>query len=129
MTNDERPFDEAALRSAERELAVALASDDPTAWVDHYTEDAVFEAVGPFLLLEGFNVPSPNQLQLVIAFSILVLVLIFRPGDRITIQASLRTSDWQPIGKERVLAYLESEAGERREIDLADHGRCVSTPR
>ena len=40
----------------------------------------VFEAVGPFLLLEGFNVPSPNQLQLVIAFSILVLVLIFRPG-------------------------------------------------
>ncbi|HEX9823292.1 MAG TPA: branched-chain amino acid ABC transporter permease [Actinomycetota bacterium] len=40
----------------------------------------VFEAVGPFLLLEGFNVPSPNQLQLIIAFGILVLVLIFRPG-------------------------------------------------
>ena len=40
----------------------------------------VFEAVGPFLLLEGFDVPSPNQLQLVVAFSILVLVLIFRPG-------------------------------------------------
>ena len=40
----------------------------------------VFEAVGPFLLLEGLEVPSPNQLQLVVAFGILVLVLIFRPG-------------------------------------------------
>jgi len=40
----------------------------------------VFEAVGPFLLLQGFDVPSPNQLQLVVAFGILVLVLIFRPG-------------------------------------------------
>ena len=46
MTNDDRPFDEAALRSAERELAAALASDEPTAWVYHYTEDAVFDAGG-----------------------------------------------------------------------------------
>jgi branched-chain amino acid transport system permease protein len=40
----------------------------------------VLEAVAPFLLLNGFHVPSPNQLRDVIAFSILVLVLIFRPG-------------------------------------------------
>jgi branched-chain amino acid transport system permease protein len=40
----------------------------------------VLEAVAPFLLLNGFRVPSPNQLRDVIAFSILVLVLIFRPG-------------------------------------------------
>ncbi len=40
----------------------------------------VLESVGPFLLLSGFGVPSPNQLKDVIAFSMLVLVLIFRPN-------------------------------------------------
>jgi branched-chain amino acid transport system permease protein len=40
----------------------------------------VLEAVAPVLLLTGLGVPSPNQLKDVIAFGILVLVLIFRPG-------------------------------------------------
>ena len=40
----------------------------------------LLESVGPFLLLTGAHVPSPNQLHDVIAFTILVLVLIFRPG-------------------------------------------------
>jgi branched-chain amino acid transport system permease protein len=40
----------------------------------------VLESVGPFLLLSGFGVPSPNQLKDVIAFSMLVFVLIFRPS-------------------------------------------------
>jgi branched-chain amino acid transport system permease protein len=40
----------------------------------------IFEAVGPILLLSGAGVPSPNQLQPVVAFGILVLVLIFKPG-------------------------------------------------
>jgi branched-chain amino acid transport system permease protein len=39
----------------------------------------VLEQVGPNLLLGGAGVPSPNQLRDVIAFSVLVLVLIFRP--------------------------------------------------
>jgi branched-chain amino acid transport system permease protein len=39
----------------------------------------VLEQVGPNLLLSGAGVPSPNQLRDVIAFSVLVLVLIFRP--------------------------------------------------
>ena len=39
----------------------------------------VLESVAPSLLLSGFNVPSPNQLRDVVAFSVLVLVLIFRP--------------------------------------------------
>jgi branched-chain amino acid transport system permease protein len=39
----------------------------------------VLESVAPTLLLSGFNVPSPNQLRDVVAFSVLVLVLIFRP--------------------------------------------------
>jgi branched-chain amino acid transport system permease protein len=39
----------------------------------------VLESVAPFLLLTGFGVPSPNQLKDVIAFTVLVLVLIFRP--------------------------------------------------
>jgi branched-chain amino acid transport system permease protein len=40
----------------------------------------VLEAVGPILFLSGAGIPSPNQLQPVVAFGILVLVLIFRPG-------------------------------------------------
>jgi branched-chain amino acid transport system permease protein len=40
----------------------------------------ILEAVAPFLLLEGIDVPSPFQLKDVIAFSILVLVLIFKPS-------------------------------------------------
>jgi branched-chain amino acid transport system permease protein len=39
----------------------------------------LLEAVAPFLILDGFGIPSPNQLKDVIAFSVLVLVLIFRP--------------------------------------------------
>jgi branched-chain amino acid transport system permease protein len=40
----------------------------------------VSESVGPYLLLSGVHVPSPFELRAVITFSILVLVLIFRPG-------------------------------------------------
>jgi branched-chain amino acid transport system permease protein len=40
----------------------------------------MLEAVGPALFLIGAGIPSPNQLQPVIAFGILVLVLIFKPG-------------------------------------------------
>jgi len=39
----------------------------------------ILESLAPFLLLSGLGVPSPNQLKDVIAFSVLVLVLIFRP--------------------------------------------------
>jgi len=39
----------------------------------------VLESIGPNLLLSGFGVPSPNQLRDVVAFSVLVLVLVFRP--------------------------------------------------
>jgi branched-chain amino acid transport system permease protein len=40
----------------------------------------VLENVGPSLLLSGFGVPSVNQLRDVVAFSVLVLVLVFRPA-------------------------------------------------
>jgi branched-chain amino acid transport system permease protein len=40
----------------------------------------LLESVGPSLFLTGLHVPGPNQLKDVIAFAILVLVLIFRPG-------------------------------------------------
>jgi branched-chain amino acid transport system permease protein len=39
----------------------------------------LIEAVGPTLFLSGFGVPAPNQLKDVIAFTMLVLVLVFRP--------------------------------------------------
>jgi branched-chain amino acid transport system permease protein len=48
----------------------------------------LIESVGPTLFLDGLNVPSPNQLKDVIAFTMLVLVLVFRPsgllGERLT---------------------------------------------
>lgn len=39
----------------------------------------IFESLGPSLFLEGLGIASPNQLKDVIAFTMLVLVLIFRP--------------------------------------------------
>lgn len=39
------PSDVAAIRAAEQALAEAFEAPDPTAWVDSYTDDAVF--VGP----------------------------------------------------------------------------------
>jgi uncharacterized protein (TIGR02246 family) len=38
--------EEAEVRQAERALLLALSSSDPLAWVEHYTEDAVFVAPG-----------------------------------------------------------------------------------
>jgi branched-chain amino acid transport system permease protein len=47
----------------------------------------LIESVGPTLFLDGLNVPAPNQLKDVIAFTMLVLILIFRPsgilGERV----------------------------------------------
>jgi uncharacterized protein (TIGR02246 family) len=43
---DQRSFDEAEIRAAERALIQALQAPDPTAWVYSYTEDAVFVAPG-----------------------------------------------------------------------------------
>jgi branched-subunit amino acid ABC-type transport system permease component len=39
----------------------------------------IFESLGPSLFLEGLGIPAPYQLKDVIAFTMLVLVLIFRP--------------------------------------------------
>ena len=39
----------------------------------------VFESIGPNLVLDGLGIPGANQLKDVIAFTMLVLVLIFRP--------------------------------------------------
>jgi branched-chain amino acid transport system permease protein len=48
----------------------------------------LFESVGPALFLDGLGIPAPNQLQDVIAFTLLVLILIFRPsgllGEKLT---------------------------------------------
>ncbi|SHO67473.1 branched-chain amino acid transport system permease protein [Pseudoxanthobacter soli DSM 19599] len=46
------------------------------------------EALGPALLLEGFNIPAPYQLKDVIGYGMLVMILIFRPqgllGERLS---------------------------------------------
>jgi branched-chain amino acid transport system permease protein len=47
----------------------------------------MFESVGPSLFLQSLGIPAFNQLKDVIAFTMLVLVLIFRPqgimGERL----------------------------------------------
>lgn len=47
----------------------------------------IFESLGPTLFLDGLGVPAPYQLKDVIAFTMLVMVLIFRPtgilGERL----------------------------------------------
>jgi branched-chain amino acid transport system permease protein len=51
----------------------------------------VIESVGPTLFFDGLGIPSPTQLKDVIAFTLLVLVLIFRPegilGERVSRRA------------------------------------------
>lgn len=48
----------------------------------------VFESLGPNLILEGLGIPAANQLKDAIAFTMLVLILIFRPqgilGERLS---------------------------------------------
>ncbi len=48
----------------------------------------LIESVGPSLFLDGLGIPAPYQLKDAIAFTLLVLVLIFRPsgilGERLT---------------------------------------------
>ena len=39
-------FNEAEIRAAEKALVKALMSSDPTEWVYHYTEDAIFVSPG-----------------------------------------------------------------------------------
>jgi branched-chain amino acid transport system permease protein len=50
----------------------------------------LIEALGPLFLLDGFGVPSPYQLRDVIAYSLLLVVLIFRPrglfGERMAVK-------------------------------------------
>lgn len=45
------------------------------------------ESVGPILILSGLGIPAPHQLKDVVAFTVLILVLIFRPtgllGERL----------------------------------------------
>ena len=47
----------------------------------------IFESVGPTLFFDGLGIPAPYQLKDVIAFTMLVVVLIFRPtgilGERL----------------------------------------------
>jgi branched-chain amino acid transport system permease protein len=47
----------------------------------------VFESLGPNLILEGLGIPAANQLKDAIAFTMLVMILIFRPqgilGERL----------------------------------------------
>jgi ketosteroid isomerase-like protein len=57
------PFDESEIRAAERALAAALAADDRTAWVFHYTEDAVFDGGGHAVVGRDALLAMANDMQ------------------------------------------------------------------
>jgi ketosteroid isomerase-like protein len=65
------PSDIAAIRAAEQALAAAFEAPDPTAWVDFYTDDAIF--VGPGMaaiegrdaLLRAAEVVSISSMEIV----------------------------------------------------------------
>ena len=48
----------------------------------------ILESVGPSLFLEGLGIPRPYQLKDAIAYTMLVMILLFRPsgilGERLT---------------------------------------------
>lgn len=48
----------------------------------------MLESMGPILILAGLGIPAPHQLKDVVAFTVLILVLIFRPtgllGERLS---------------------------------------------
>jgi branched-chain amino acid transport system permease protein len=50
----------------------------------------IFESVGPILFLDGLGIVAPYQLKDVIAFTMLVMVLVFRPsgilGERLAVK-------------------------------------------
>jgi branched-chain amino acid transport system permease protein len=50
----------------------------------------LLESVGPALFMDGFDIVAPYQLKDAIAFTVLVLVLIFRPtgilGERLAVK-------------------------------------------
>jgi branched-chain amino acid transport system permease protein len=47
----------------------------------------LFEGMGPLLVLDGLGIPAVSQLKDAVAFSALILVLVFRPtgllGERL----------------------------------------------
>jgi branched-chain amino acid transport system permease protein len=50
----------------------------------------LIESIGPALFLQGLNIPAAHQLKDVIAFTVLVFILLFRPqgilGERLSEQ-------------------------------------------
>jgi branched-chain amino acid transport system permease protein len=50
----------------------------------------LIESIGPALFLQGLNIPAAHQLKDVIAFTVLVFILLFRPqgilGQRLSEQ-------------------------------------------
>lgn len=72
--------DVAAIRSAEKALADAFGASDPTAWVDFYTEDAIF--VGPGMpALEGRNALLSAAPSVVISSMEIVADSVLGAGD------------------------------------------------
>ena len=57
----------------------------------------VVESIGPPLFLDGLGIPAPYQLRDLIAFTLLVMVLVFRPSGaawrETWSETSMRTSD------------------------------------
>lgn len=104
MTDSDGEMDDAALRSAEHDLAAALGSDDRTAWVDHYTRDAVFDAGGEHAV-EGRQ-------------ALLEMARSMRPLSEVSIRPlrTLRSGDLAAVWTEA--SWTSGEPPDRRDVNV-----------
>jgi ketosteroid isomerase-like protein len=95
------PSDIAEIRAAEKALAVAFESPDATAWVDGYTDDAIF--VGPGVpAIEGRNALLEVAPQIAISSMEIVADSTLGTGD---FAATLGRATWVsgPNGPDQVV--------------------------
>lgn len=84
------PSDIAAIRAAEEELAEAFEASDRTAWVDFYTDDAIFVAPG-LAAIEGRAALLAAAQQIVISSMQIVSESTLGAGD---FAATLGRASW-----------------------------------
>ena len=108
--NQATMFDESEIRAAERRLEVALGASDPTAWVDHYTEDATFDGGGEHAVV-GRE-------------SLLAMARSMRPLDSVSIRP-LRTEGRDGLAAVWAEASWVSGRGESDPVDVSVRGIMV----
>ena len=104
-----------ALRAAERALAESFEAAEPTAWVDYYTDDAIFVAPGSEAL-EGREALLAAARQMALSSVEIVARSTLGEGD---LAATLGSASWVngPRGSEAAMSRVRFLVVWRREAD------------